>query len=140
MRNTNDDLESHSVFRIHHSSSMLFVDESQLTGMRETFAHSRWPDFHEPFLLQSAPATLQGGYDILRWDGRGWSQSHPTDAKFASWVITENSVAFALSDDHKHLDAAPSWVQAAINTPLWQPQFAGNSDLFYGNLLYALSM
>jgi hypothetical protein len=119
---------------------MLFFDDSDLATMKARFAQSRWPDFEERFLLQPAPATLEGGYDVLRWDGNAFANARTSDAKFASWIITENSVAYRLSDDRRYLDSATAWVNAAINTQLWQPQFKGNTDLFYGNLLYALSM
>ncbi|CAN5568428.1 hypothetical protein BH09PLA1_BH09PLA1_04600 [soil metagenome] len=118
---------------------MLFFDDTQLRSMRLAFAQSRWPDFDEPYLLQRAPATLKP-YDVVRWDGYKFAPAMTTDAKFASWLITENAVAFALGDDPRHLAAASAWVRAAISTEPWEPQFKGNTDLFHGNLLYALSM
>ena len=48
-------------------------------------------------------------------------------AKFASWIITENTLAFALGGDQRHLSAASEWVVAALNTDPWEPQFKGNT-------------
>lgn len=120
---------------------MLFFDDATVTMMKARFADSRWPDFTPEFLLQPAPPTLQGGYDVLRWNGRAFATARTTDAKFASWIITENSVAAHLSDgDPQYLHAATAWVRAVLHTEIWQPQFKGNADLFHGNLLYALAM
>src|SRR5262245_47284 len=118
---------------------MLFFDAEQIDAMRRRFAKARWPDFDSQYLLQPAPATLRP-CEVLRWDGRRFSRTSTTDAKFASWIITENTLAFALGEDRRHLTAASAWVLAALDTDPWEPQFKGNTDLYHGNLLYALSM
>ena len=119
---------------------MLFFDDDQLASMRIAFARERWPDFDEAYLLQLAPSRLKP-YDVIRWDGYRFARAtNITDVKFASWLITENAVAFALGRDVRHLAAGSAWVRAAIDTDPWEPAFKGNTDLFHGNLLYALSM
>ena len=106
---------------------MLFFDDAQLEQMQRRFAISRWRDFDESFLLQPAPRVLKP-YDVLRWDGSRFSRATTTDAKFASWIITENSVAHRLSDDAHHLDAATRLVTAARDTPAGDDRSPANLD------------
>jgi len=106
-----------------------------------------WPDFDENYLLQEAPQSLlkpDGSFlhSILRFDGNTFNRVETPDLKFASWLVSESSMAYALGLGSRFLDSAKAWVSAIVETPVWDPPRGGPAskaqiDLNYGNASYA---
>ncbi len=124
--------------------SHLFFSTEELAAMRRRY-DGGGPDFREEYLFQDAPASLidETGarlHRVIRYDGNRFAPVVTHDAKFASWIVTECSVAYALGGDRRFLDAAMKWVAAMADAPSWEkenpkdPDF--RFDLNYGNISY----
>lgn len=106
-----------------------------------------WEGFNRDFLLQDAPRTLSaadGGifYKITRFDGKNFEPFETRDSKYCSWLITEASIAFRISGKREYFESARNWIEAVINTQVWdkatrQENICATVDLSYGNLAYA---
>ncbi len=106
-----------------------------------------WDGFNRDFLLQDAPRTLSAAdgsifYKITRFDGKNFEPFETRDSKYCSWLISEASVAFRISRKREYFESARNWIEAVVNTQLWdkaarQENICATVDLSYGNLAYA---
>jgi len=119
----------------------IFFSDQDLHRMKATAKSAPWPDFNDDFLTQKASSFIDPSgefqYEVLRFDGNSFNRISTSDTKFASWIVSESSMAYAMGLGQKYFDSALAWVSAMIAAPVWSSSPQLHIDLDYGNFAYA---